>query len=124
MKVFRYDSLTEELIEREFLPDSQQLPGSYESFVNKNIDGFEIIKKYCEELTVFPYEEMLPTDKILGRWLEETISSLSSELLPMIGELHRFKIDTSVLDIYRNLLQLIGKRYTFLSHLPMVGSLH
>lgn len=102
--------------------ETNGIAAGYEAFVNKNIEGYEIIKKYCEELTESPYEELLPTDVTMGRWLEDSISSLSGELLPMIGELTRFKIDISVLDIYRNLLMLVGKRYALL--VTLVDSHH
>ena len=91
----------------------------YESFVNMNLENYGIIKKYCEELTETPFEEMLTTDTAIGKWLEEVVTSLTAELIPMIDDLARFKIDTSILDIYRNLLQLVGKRYTLLSTLTV-----
>ena len=93
----------------------------YEDFVNKNLLNISIIKKYCQEITASPFEEMIQTDIAMGKWLEDTTSRLSEEILPMISELSRFRIDTSILDIYRNLLQLIGKRYALLQ--PLVVSL-
>lgn len=58
-----------------------------------------------------PYESNLANDIIVGRWLDTILPQLSSDLMPLLQELARFKIDTSVLDIYKNLLILIGKRF-------------
>ena len=58
-----------------------------------------------------PYESNLANDIMVGRWLDTILPQLSSDLMPLLLELARFKIDTSVLDIYKNLLILIGKRF-------------
>lgn len=93
----------------------------YEQFVKKNLFNFSIIKKYCEEITNQPFDTMLATDSTVGKWLDEEVHSLQTDLLAMGKELSRYKIDTSILDIYRNLLILVGKRYILLYQLTVVS---
>ena len=92
----------------------------YEAFVNKNLFNYGIISLYCDELTENPYEDNLATDLVLGKWLDEIIQALNSELIPLICDVIKFKIDISILDIYRNLMILVGKRFELLSGMAVV----
>jgi hypothetical protein len=98
-------------------PQQPQIHEEYEYFVNRNLFNFMIIKKYCEEITAQPFEAMMATDMTVGRWLDEEISTLQSTVMSMGRELSKYKIDTSILDIYRNLLIMVGKRYALLDGL-------
>lgn len=93
------------------LADEQSTTSAYRQFASLNIQNYEIINAYCEELMANPYESNLSNDIMVGRWLDTIVPQLSSDLMPLLQELARFKIDTSILDIYKNLLILIGKRF-------------
>lgn len=88
-----------------------EVSAAYRGFANKNIANIEILSTYCDELTNDPYEGSFQQDVIVGRWLDEIIPNLSQELFPLMSEVSKFHIDTSILDIYKNLLVQIGKRY-------------
>jgi len=89
----------------------QQVSPQYKDFVRKNIQYHNIIHAYCEDLLSSPYEENLQNDIMVGKWLDEIIPPLSKELLALMPEVSRYKVDTTVLDVYKNLLILVGKRY-------------
>lgn len=94
-----------------FVEEQSTMTNAYRVFAHLNIQNYEIINAYCEELMTNPYESNLANDIMVGRWLDTILPQLSSDLMPLLQELARFKIDTSVLDIYKNLLILIGKRF-------------
>lgn len=89
----------------------QQVSAQYTDFVRKNVQYHNIIHAYCEDLISSPYEENLQNDIMVGKWLDEIIPPLSKELLALMPEVSRYKVDTTVLDVYKNLLILVGKRY-------------
>jgi hypothetical protein len=89
----------------------QQVSSQYKEFVRKNVQYHNIIHAYCEDLITSPYEENLQNDIMVGKWLDEIIPPLSKELLALMPEVSRYKVDTTVLDVYKNLLILVGKRY-------------
>ena len=99
------------------------ISASYAKFARRTIANIEIINLYCAEVINSPYEENIQTDLVVGRWLDQTIPSLSQELYPLLGEMARFHIDTSILDIYKNLLIFIGQRYKTIVRI-LVLSLH
>ena len=83
----------------------------YKMFANKNVEYHEIVKIYCDDLVSNPYEENLQNDIMIGKWLDGIIPKLSHELSILMLEASRFKVDSTVLDVYKNLLSLVGKRY-------------
>lgn len=90
---------------------------SYRLFAKQNLQNYEIINVYFEELLASPYEDNLASDILVGRWLEVVIPELNKDLMPLLQELACFRIDTSILDVYKNLLILISKRYDLVSKL-------
>ena len=89
----------------------QEVSAQYKEFVRKNIQYHNIIHAYCEDLISSPYEENLQNDVMVGKWLDEIIPPLSKELLALMPEVSKYKVDTTVLDVYKNLLILVGRRY-------------
>lgn len=85
---------------------------SYKMFVNRNVNNLEIISLYCDELVTTPYQENLQNDIMLGKWLDEVTPRLSQDLFPLIQEVAKYHIDTSILDIYKNLMIQVSKRYS------------
>lgn len=94
-----------------------QIHEEYEYFVKRNLFNFGVIKKYCEEITAQPFEAMMATDAAVGRWLDQEIQTLQTKIMCMGRELAKYRIDTTILDIYRNMLIMIGKRYALLNSL-------
>lgn len=107
----------------EYSEGGAEVSMNYRLFARKNIFNIDILNIYCDELTNTPYQENIQNDLVVGKWLDEIIPSLSQELFPLIQEVARFHIDTSILDIYKNLLISIGKRYELVMKL-VVGSLY
>lgn len=115
------DKMHEDAGGGEFGDDNNEVSMNYRVFAKRNIFNIDIINLYCDELANTPYEHNMPNDLIIGRWLDEIIPSLGQELFPLMQEVARFRIDTSILDIYKNLLISIGKRYELTSKI-MVGA--
>lgn len=91
--------------------EGYDLNQNYKLFVRKNMFNLDIIMLYLEELASNPYEENLQNDIAVGKWLDEITPPLGQELFAIMPEVARFHIDTSILDVYKNLLIGIGKRY-------------
>lgn len=94
--------------------DFQKLFGQeqrFSSFIDQNLANLDIMNKYCQELLQKPYEENLDNDVMAGRWLEELIVRLSKDIIDFINHHTKIKIDTSIIDIYKNYLILISQRY-------------
>jgi hypothetical protein len=96
-----------------------QIYEEYEHFVKRNLFNFWVIKRYCEEITAQPFEAMMATDAAVGRWLDQEIQTLQTKILGMGRELSKYKIDTTILDVYKNMLIMISKRYALLNSLSV-----
>ena len=100
-----------------------QIHEEYENFVKRNLFNFGVIKRYCEEITAQPFEAMMATDEAVGRWLDQEIQTLQTKILGMGRELSKYKIDTTILDVYKNMLIMISKRYALLNSLSVTMNL-
>lgn len=93
------------------LMENKNISLEYRLFVKLNLANYEIINLYFDELNDSPYEENLQNDISVGKWLDEILPHLSQQLFPLLPEVAKYRVDTSVLDLYKNLLVAIGKRY-------------
>jgi hypothetical protein len=106
-----YTLLTKSMIDNQ---DFNKIFGQEErfsNFIDQNLGNLDIMNKYCEELQQKPYDDNLEIDIMAGRWLEELIVKLSKDIIDFINHYTKIKIDTSIIDIYKNYLILISQRY-------------
>lgn len=113
-------NIHEDIVVGELGEENSDVSMNYKIFAKRNIFNIDILNIYCDELANLPYEDNMQNDLTVGRWLDEIIPSLSQELFPLMQEVARFRIDTSTLDIYKNMLISIGKRYELTSKIMVI----
>lgn len=91
-------------------------------FIGRNSEYLEVINAYIQEVMQVPYEENIQNDIAVGKWLTELVPKLKRELIPLMPEARRYKIDMSTIDVYANLRIEIEKRFALVSKIQVDDS--
>lgn len=88
-------------------------------FISRNAEYLEVITAYIQEVMQVPYEENLQNDIAVGKWLTELVPKLKKDLIPLMPEARKYKIDMSTIDVYANLRIEIEKRFALVSKIQV-----
>lgn len=91
--------------------DSGEVTFRLKDFISRNAEYLDVINNYIQELMQVPYEDNVLNDVAVGKWLTELVPKLKKDLIPLMPEARKYKIDMSTIDVYANLRIEIEKRY-------------
>lgn len=100
--------------------DSGEVTFRLKDFIARNAEHLEIINAYIQELMQVPYEDNVLNDVAVGKWLTELVPKLKKDLIPLMPEARKYKIDMSTIDVYANLRIEIEKRYALIVRIQVV----
>jgi len=102
--------------------DSGDVTARLKDFIARNSEYLEVINTYIQEVMQVPYEDNVQNDVAVGKWLSELVPKLKKDLIPLMPEARKYKIDMSTIDVYANLRIEIEKRYSLVARiLVMIG---
>lgn len=100
--------------------DSGEVTFRLKDFIARNAEHLEVINSYIQELMQVPYEDNVLNDVAVGKWLTELVPKLKKDLIPLMPEARKYKIDMSTIDVYANLRIEIEKRYALIVRIQVV----
>lgn len=102
--------------------DSGEVTFRLKDFIARNAEYLDVINNYIQELMQVPYEDNVLNDVAVGKWLTELVPKLKKDLIPLMPEARKYKIDMSTIDVYANLRIEIEKRYGLIVRIQVTNS--
>jgi hypothetical protein len=97
--------------------ESGEVTARLKDFIARNSEYVEVINTYIQEVMHVPYEDNVQNDIAVGKWLCELVPKLKKDLIPLMPEARKYKIDMSTIDVYANLRIEIEKRYSLVARI-------